>query len=275
MNHLPVDEAIMPNVTVTDGCMTKCPKASLDRPAAGSTSAVTSTGGFVPEIDGLRFFAIASVVAFHVSIRVPHVVSFSPAANVTHNLLQVLNFAFDKGYFGVQLRDQCFILSLPFASHYLLGTRKPLLRTTICRRVTRLEPPYLISLVICFLILLVVWGQSATTLLPHALASAIYSHGFVYGEMSLINGVLWSLEVEVQFYILATDIEAIHDSAYHDTQACDIHNAYRDRCGRSWSDETVHHRRDGCSCDGDPKNPSLQVFVVLLCRVSACGRLSG
>jgi len=37
----------------------------------------------------------------------------------------------------------------------------------------------------------------------HILASLIYSHGFIYGGHPYLNLVLWSLEIEVQFYIVA------------------------------------------------------------------------
>jgi peptidoglycan/LPS O-acetylase OafA/YrhL len=40
-------------------------------------------------------------------------------------------------------------------------------------------------------------------MLPHLLASLIYSHGFIYQVGSTINNVAWSLEIEVQFYVLA------------------------------------------------------------------------
>jgi len=40
-------------------------------------------------------------------------------------------------------------------------------------------------------------------LLPHLGASLIYSHNLIYAQMSTISFVTWSLEIEVQFYILA------------------------------------------------------------------------
>lgn len=32
--------------------------------------------------------------------------------------------------------------------------------------------------------------------------SFVYSHAFIYGDKSTINFVAWSLEIEVQFYLL-------------------------------------------------------------------------
>ena len=41
-----------------------------------------------------------------------------------------------------------FILGRLFASHYLLGHKKPALRSCYLRRLTRLEPPYLINIAV-------------------------------------------------------------------------------------------------------------------------------
>ena len=37
----------------------------------------------------------------------------------------------------------------------------------------------------------------------HALATYTYTHGLFYGDMSPVNSVTWSLEVEVAFYLMA------------------------------------------------------------------------
>src|SRR5271163_1895906 len=37
----------------------------------------------------------------------------------------------------------------------------------------------------------------------HALSSLFYVHNVTYGEQSIVNPVTWSLEVEIQFYLLA------------------------------------------------------------------------
>jgi peptidoglycan/LPS O-acetylase OafA/YrhL len=38
---------------------------------------------------------------------------------------------------------------------------------------------------------------------PNLLASLVYQHNLVFGELSRVSGVAWSLEIEVQFYIVA------------------------------------------------------------------------
>jgi peptidoglycan/LPS O-acetylase OafA/YrhL len=108
-----------------------------------------------------------------------------------------------------------FILSLPFARQYLCGGKPVSLREYYIRRVTRIEPPYVIHLIIllvlCVLVLRHFPGQVELYGNPHwlafstkhILASLIYSNGFIYGQHPFPNIVLWSLEIEVQFYILA------------------------------------------------------------------------
>lgn len=159
---------------------------------------ITSGGKFIPEIDGLRFIAIASVVFFHLqwllSTRV------SGAIAIPDNLL---TYGIGHGYRGVSLFFVIsgFILGMPFAAHNLKGRKKVDIRQYFLRRITRLEPPYVLNLLICFTLLTVLKHQSH--LLPHLGASLVYMHNVMYGKTSLINGVAWSLEVEIQFYCLA------------------------------------------------------------------------
>jgi peptidoglycan/LPS O-acetylase OafA/YrhL len=109
------------------------------------------------------------------------------------------------GNFGVQMffAISGFILGFPFAAAHLFGAANVNIRRYFVRRLTRLEPPYLINLVIWFTIKVLVLGRSFAWLLPHLLASATYTHNAIYGSPSEVNFYAWSLEIEVQFYILA------------------------------------------------------------------------
>lgn len=91
-----------------------------------------------------------------------------------------------------------FIIARPF----LAGTA-PSLGRYFSRRLTRLEPPYLINLLLIFVLLVVVLGEDPAALFPHLVASALYVHQLIFGGASRINFVAWSLEVEFQFYVLA------------------------------------------------------------------------
>ena len=167
----------------------------------GRLSRVTSSGRFVPEVDGLRFAAIMSVVLFH-----------SYGCFFTENFKSwqwgwpLLGGVIFQGWFGVQLFFVIsgFILSMPMAEQHLLGSRPVSLKKYFLRRVTRLEPPYLINLAILFGLIVLLRGGDFRSLLPHFGASCGYFHNIAYfPDGSWINPAAWSLEIEVQFYILA------------------------------------------------------------------------
>src|SRR5262249_35658102 len=95
-----------------------------------------------------------------------------------------------------------FILAVPFAMQYLNAGRRVKLSRYFWRRVTRLEPPYLISLLLLFAMRVWLRGQPFDVYKWNLLWSSLYVHGFVMGVQSQINGVAWSLEIEIQFYLL-------------------------------------------------------------------------
>jgi peptidoglycan/LPS O-acetylase OafA/YrhL len=117
----------------------------------------------------------------------------------------LLGHVIDKGDLGVQLFFVIsgFILALPFAAHFLEGRPPRRLGSYYLRRLTRLEPPYFINLALIVTLLVFVNHQPAGELLPNLFASAGYVSYLTMGHPSLINSVAWSLEVEVQFYLLA------------------------------------------------------------------------
>jgi peptidoglycan/LPS O-acetylase OafA/YrhL len=166
----------------------------------------TTTGDWLPEIDGLRFLAISSVLLFHLEGQLEHhfTLAVSPA-------FAWLIRAFDFGNRGVPLFFVLsgFVLALPFARHHLFATPAPPLRKYFLRRLTRLEPPYLVNLVLVATGVFIADHQSWRALLPHLAASTAYLHYAVFRSPSTINSVAWSLEVEVQFYLLAPLLAAI------------------------------------------------------------------
>ena len=94
------------------------------------------------------------------------------------------------------------ILAVPFARHYLAGMKPPSLRKYYMRRLTRLEPPYLVSTLFVVVGYIVYSHGYPAGYLPHILASLFYQHSLIYGSPG-VNPVTWSLEVEIQFYVLA------------------------------------------------------------------------
>ncbi len=163
-------------------------------------SRVTSSGRFVREIDGLRFFAIAGVVFCHVN---NDLIAARPGRYDLRGE-EFWSWLFQNGSVGVHLFFVIsgFVLALPFAEHYLCKTRRPTLGRYLLRRLTRLEPPYFANLAVFALLRLILLHESIHTTLPHLLASMFYVHNLVYRSSSTINQVAWSLEIEVQFYLL-------------------------------------------------------------------------
>jgi peptidoglycan/LPS O-acetylase OafA/YrhL len=109
-----------------------------------------------------------------------------------------------QGFHGVQLFFiiSGFILAYPFASHYIKGKNKVNLKQYFIRRVTRLEPPYFVIMVGLFFVWIISKNWDFSENLPHLAASLCYIHNLVFGTESTINNVAWSLEIEIQFYIL-------------------------------------------------------------------------
>lgn len=165
---------------------------------------ITSSGSFIPEIDGLRFIAIASVVLFHLS-------GFIVAKDV-NQYADIFNYSFLKhllshGHLGVPLFFVIsgLILGMPFAKFHIAKETPVSLNKYFLRRLTRLEPPYiLIMTVLLFGTVYIAKTISLSDGIASYLASIIYSHNFFYpGSLPFLNCVTWSLEVEIQFYILA------------------------------------------------------------------------
>ena len=161
---------------------------------------VTTSGGFIAEVDGLRFVAIFSVFLFHLAVGLE--IKAPPAYGRPAD--SWLAMAAWNGFHGVELFFVIsgFILALPFAGHFLRGERPVDLKQYFLRRVTRLEPPYLLCMLILFALHVLVRGRSAAELRPHLWASLVYLHNLVFASESPINNVAWSLEIEIQFYLL-------------------------------------------------------------------------
>lgn len=179
-------------------------------------SRITTPGrAFIPQIDGLRFIAIMAVIAFHVRAICSFHLRASPEGTTVEG--DPVNDIFSVGHLGVQLffAISGFILSLPFARWRLAGDKPVSLRGYYVRRLTRIEPPYVIHLALLFLLAALLWRHQGAHRVDfghltwldftgrHILASLFYSNGFIYGTHPYPNIVLWSLEVEVQFYLLA------------------------------------------------------------------------
>lgn len=164
-------------------------------------SRITSSGRYFAEVDGLRFMAILPVLIQHLSERVQR---YSTVDWATVSAEDPVVFWASRGTIGVFVffAISGFVLALPFAKYHLQSGRKVSLKSYFWRRLTRLEPPYIIWMTLFFFVLLAK-GSTFGELFPHLGASLLYNHNLAYADYSLINPVAWSLEIEIQFYLLA------------------------------------------------------------------------
>jgi peptidoglycan/LPS O-acetylase OafA/YrhL len=171
-----------------------------------SLSRETSSGRFIPEMDGLRFMAIAMVVLYHLNGYLMAKTTFYEHGSYEHGSVapDSLCRAALVGFHGVELFFVIsgFILALPFAAHHLSGAPAVSLRKYYLRRLTRLEPPYFVTIFLLLALGLWIHPAPAAAILPHLAASLAYLHNVIYGTQSTVIGVAWSLEIEVQFYLL-------------------------------------------------------------------------
>ncbi|THD73704.1 MAG: acyltransferase [Bradyrhizobium sp.] len=187
-----------------------------DRPAAstgsdrilGALARTTASGEFIPAVDGLRFIAIAAVVLHHITAEYIKLSQRFGVVDLPRQWWEVfpqspfLTIGY-AGHFGVPLFFVIsgFILALPYVRSHDFGAAAPNIWSYYLRRIVRLDPPYIISLLVAFAVISFT-NIGWRVFFPHLWASMLYLHGAIYGEASWVNGVAWSLEVEVQFYVL-------------------------------------------------------------------------
>ncbi|MGH7716350.1 MAG: acyltransferase family protein, partial [Vulcanimicrobiaceae bacterium] len=152
-------------------------------------------------MDGLRGIAIALVVWYHlwqVSWLDPGALIFIPIS----------------GFLGVELFFflSAFCLSYPYVCAYFAGTEPNSLGHFAYRRFIKIVPSYVISIVAVLAIATVPgakdsWGANIgwTNLQSAAFdlaAHLTFLHTFFGDSYASINGVLWTLGIEVQYYVL-------------------------------------------------------------------------
>ena len=158
---------------------------------------ITTSAKLIPQIDGLRFVAIFVVL-------VDHIINQGTFFTRPGSFIETLNGKIVGG------RAVClfftlsgFILALPFARQYLQQGKPVNIASYFRRRLTRLEPPFIVAMFFRLIAFLAFSPLGAGTILVHFLASLFYMHSAIYGPGSSINRPAWSLEIEVQFYIIA------------------------------------------------------------------------
>jgi peptidoglycan/LPS O-acetylase OafA/YrhL len=163
-------------------------------------SRITDGKQVIPEIEGLRFISILLVILSHINNNLLRVYPSSPLSAAGSSVAIFLEecgagvniFFFISG----------FILALPFLKAYVYSQQKISLQHYYYRRLTRIEPPYIITLILFLLAVLFILHQPISYAMEHFLASAFYVHNAVYNHISTINPVAWTLEIEIQYYLI-------------------------------------------------------------------------
>jgi peptidoglycan/LPS O-acetylase OafA/YrhL len=162
---------------------------------------ITSNQLYFPEIDGIRFLAIVLVVLFHIHGFFIAKTAIMPTGIFERGLSLLLT----GGSRGVELFFVLsgFILCLPFAHQHINNGKQVSLKHYYLRRVTRLEPPYFLAMIGVFIIMAVMQTYPFALLVKCLLTSLTYTYNIIVGGAPLLNGVTWSLEIEIQFYLMA------------------------------------------------------------------------
>jgi peptidoglycan/LPS O-acetylase OafA/YrhL len=168
---------------------------------------VLSKVGRIPVLDGLRGIAVIWVVAFHfVVLR-----EGDTWVDALHGI-PALDALVRNGYLGVDLFFLLsgFLLALPWFAHADAGLPPPSTAAFYLRRARRILPAYYVQLALLFLVALPLllgrsyWRKDLYVYLWNGVAHGLFLQGttpLTSGSMA-INGALWTLPVEVQFYLL-------------------------------------------------------------------------
>lgn len=166
--------------------------------------------GHIATLDGVRGLAVLWVMLFHyvvvrgAAVDDPYVAALArfPAADL---LLR-------NGYLGVDLffLVSGFLLTLPWFAHARAGRSPPSTRAFYARRIRRIVPAYYVQLAVLFALVMPLlhglryWRSDLYVYAWNAFAHALFLHGttpLTSGSLG-VNGALWTLAVEAQYYLL-------------------------------------------------------------------------
>ena len=156
-----------------------------------------SSGNYIREVDALRFFAILPVLLLHANT--------SFFRNFETDFFEGLEFSIlNYGGWGVELFFSIsgFVISLPFFIKTQSNNYSFFTKNYFIRRFKRIEPPFIISLLLIYVTSLFTNRLNFYDSIDNFMATLFYVHKFIYTEWSTINPVTWSLETEIQFYLI-------------------------------------------------------------------------
>ena len=162
--------------------------------------------GRIAPVEGLRGVAVLWVIVFHCFVLRPgdpwmRALAASPLAPIAGN-----------GYLGVDLffLISGFLLAMPWFLHAQGRRPPPSMGRFYARRFWRIAPAYYVQLVLLFVVVLPMlrgagyWRYDLWVYVYNFFAHALFLHNATplsSGSMA-VNGALWTLSVEAQFYVL-------------------------------------------------------------------------
>jgi peptidoglycan/LPS O-acetylase OafA/YrhL len=143
-------------------------------------------------LDGLRGIAVLLVLWYHV-----WEISWLPAP------VDWMEFVPETGFIGVLLFFflSGFVITYPFLRAQAGIARPPTWGHFAWRRFTKIVPSYVLSIVVAYLIGYAQRQPYASTG-PDVLTHLLFIHTWFPDRYGTINGVLWTLAVEVEFYVI-------------------------------------------------------------------------
>ncbi|HEV3090192.1 MAG TPA: acyltransferase [Candidatus Cybelea sp.] len=142
-------------------------------------------------LDGLRGLAVLLVLWYHVWefswLEPPQHLAFLPATG----FVGVTLFFFLSG----------FVISYPFTRAQMSGAPQPSWGHFAWRRFIKIVPSYALSIAVAYL-LGYAQVQPNAAALPDLATHALFVHTWFPDRFGTINGVLWTLAVEVEFYCI-------------------------------------------------------------------------
>lgn len=144
-------------------------------------------------VDGLRGIAVMQVVWFHLWVM-QHV--GAPFA--------WLDFIPKTGNFGLFLFFfvSGFVIVYPFLRDEALGTPIPRWGHFAWRRFVKIIPSYVLTIAVAYVTGFAVVERGHATVAQELITHALFIYSWWPGLDSTVNGVLWTLAIEVQFYVL-------------------------------------------------------------------------
>ena len=159
--------------------------------------------GRIPALDGLRAFFVFSVLAFHLWQQS----WLTPSFSIFGRYVSLYTYL-RTGYLWVDgmLLLSGFLLFLPHARAMESNRLSPGFKGFYKKRFLRIVPTYLLNLVVVFFVVALPEKRYATVMdgVWDWLAHLTFTHPlFVFSNVyTPLNGALWTLGVEVQFYLI-------------------------------------------------------------------------